>query len=161
MAGIPANAGEDGFSLLELLVVLGLMVILGGLAGAPLQRIRERSAIQNARHMVTSALALTSVTGSRWGRTSYLRIDPIRDELRVVVDTGSVGSGGDTLVVRVYGLAEELGVQVSSTHSTLCFNSRGVGTVGRGCPETGGDIVLGYRGAADTLTLTSVGRIRR
>lgn len=152
---------DEGFTLVELIVAVALLALLGGLAGPPVQRIRERAALQNARHMVTSALSLASATGSQWGRTTYLRIDPIRDELRVVVDTGLVGSGEDAIVVRAYDMAGDLGVDVSSNRTTLCFDSRGVGTYGTDCPDTGGWISLAFRGGADTLFITSVGRVRR
>ncbi len=152
---------SGGFSLLEVAFVLTLIGILAAMASGPLSNIRESSAIQNGRHAVTSALSLASSTGTRWGRTSVLRIDSIRDELRIVVDTSSAGSRGDSLVVRVYRLGEDLGVALSSNRRTLCFNSRGVGTSGVECAESGGWIALRYGGRADTLTVSSAGRVRR
>ena len=122
---------------------------------------RERAALQNGRHMVTSALSLTRASGVRWGRNSVLRVDPVRDELRVVVDTGDASWGADTLVERAYPLGTSLRVQVRADPASFCFNSRGVATLSAQCSTVGGEIVLRYGAAADTLVVTSVGRVRR
>jgi len=147
-----------GFSLVEIALVLVLIAVLGSMAAPSLSRFRNRSALQNGAHMVTSALSLAGSSGVRWGRTSVLRIDAGSDALRVVVDTGTTGSGRDTLIVREFRLGDDLGVEVTSNRSSLCYNSRGVGTTGADCPDQGGWIAVAFGGEVDTVHVNIAGR---
>jgi len=160
-SGPRERARPTGYSLVEIIVVVGIMSVLTGLAIPSLRGMRERAALQNGRHLITSALSLARASSSQWGRTSVVRIDTIRDELRVVLDTGAAGTGADTLVVREYRLGEGSGVQIESDRGSLCFNSRGVGTVAAECPTTGAVIRLRLADAVDTIVVSSAGRLRR
>lgn len=133
--------------------------VLAALAAPPITQIRQSARLQNGRHMVTSALALARATGPQWGRIAVLRIDTVLDAMWVVVDTGDVMSS-DTIVARTFRFADDLGVELESNRTALCFNSRGIGTTGVECPATGGRILVTSGGRADTLELTSVGRVR-
>ncbi len=151
--------GRGGFTLIEVMVIVLIIGVLSAIAAPPVAQIRESARLQNGRHMVTSALSLARATGPRWGRVAVLRIDTVLDAMWVVVDTGDV-SRSDTLVARTFRFADDLGVELESNRSALCFNARGIGTTGVECPATGGRILVTTGGRADTLELTSVGRVR-
>lgn len=147
-----------GFSLVELVTVLVLIGIAATVAGPPLQRMRSRSALQNGRAAITAQLARARSASTRWGGPSLLSIDIADQRLRVKMDTSASGENGDTLVVSTFDLSE-LGVTIAANHSAVCFDSRGVGTTGAACPQSGTEIVLSSGDDQDTVYINAAGRV--
>lgn len=159
--GRTAPSHRLGFTAVEMIVVLVLAGILVGIAAPPLGRMRTRAALQNARAAVTSALTVARSASTQWGRTSILRIDAYGDALWTVVDTGSAGTGADTVVLGRFLLRDDFGVNLRSERTALCFNSRGVGTAATECPTLGAQLVLEHGGESDTLFINAAGRLWR
>jgi prepilin-type N-terminal cleavage/methylation domain-containing protein len=148
----------SGFTLIELLVALTLIGILAAIASPPLARMRGRSALQSGRAMVTSALATARASSTRWGRNSVVWLDD-DDVIRVIVDTGSTGTGVAPKLVSTYQLGTDLGLRMSADRDALCFNSRGVGTTAAACPASGARILLTHGSDVDTLNVNMAGRL--
>jgi len=147
-----------GFTLVEVLVVVAVVGIIAALASAPLARMRTSAAVQSGRAQVTSALSLAQATAVRWGRTTTVGIDTVRETLSIRIDTARTAS--PAIVVRTYDL-RELGVQLVSNRTALCYSSRGVGTTAADCPSTGAQLIVSTRGRADTISVNSAGRVWR
>lgn len=157
---VPKADRRAAFTLVEVTVTVLLLAVLMGIALPSLQKSLGGVALQNGRAGVTSALSTARSAATRWGRTSVLRIDAAGDELWTVVDTGSAG-GPDTLVLGRIRLRQDLGVNLRSDRTSLCFNSRGVGTTSTECPRTGATLILEHGSRADTLRINSGGRVWR
>ncbi len=147
-----------GFTLIEVVIVVTIIGILASFAGPPIARMRTTAALQSGRSQATSALWLAQVTGTRWGRSSTVRIDTVLDMLSVSVDTGSAGAAS-TIVVRQYRLGSDLGIAIGSNRAAVCYNARGVGTTGPACPSTGGQVTLRSGARADTIRINAAGRV--
>lgn len=154
------RGSRAAFTLMEMVVTVFLVSTLLGIAIPALQKSLGRAALQNGRAGVSSALSTARAAATRWGRTSVLRIDAAEDELWTVVDTGAAGAG-DTLVLGRIRLREDMGVNLRADRTSLCFNSRGVGTTSRECPRTGATLVLEHGVDVDTLRINSAGRLWR
>lgn len=149
------------FTLVEMIVIIAVIGVMAVIALPSFQRIRTSAALQSGRAAATSTLAAARATATAWGRTAVVRIDGPGNALWAVVDTGAAGNGVDTMVVGRVDLGGDLGLDLRSDRTTLCFNSRGVGTVARECPETGATLVLRYGNVADTLWVNVAGRVWR
>lgn len=144
---------------MELLTALALVGLLASIAIPPLARLREAAAVDSGRSQVTAALSLSRSVGSRWGRTAVLLIDTVQDVLTLRVDTTGLFGTAEYLVVREFWLGADLGVDLGANRSAICFNSRGVGTTGPECPETGALITLKDSERVDTIRINSAGRV--
>jgi Tfp pilus assembly protein FimT len=142
-----------------MILVVVLIGILAGIALPALGRIRSSAALHNGRAAVASALATARSAATRWGRTSVLRIDEDDDALWTVVDTSDGGGGADTMVLGRFDLRSDMGLDLLSDRTALCFDSRGVGTTAAACPATGARLILAYDGVADTLLVNVAGRL--
>lgn len=152
---------RGGYTLMEIVVVLGLAALLLGLAIPPIGRMRTRTALRDGRAAVTRALVEARAGATRFQRTSVVTIDPAAGVLRAAIDTSSGGSATDTLLLGRFEVLGEYGVSLESDRAALCFGVDGVGTVAPACPLTGAEIVLRRGQSADTLLVNIAGRIVR
>jgi len=135
-----------GFTLLEQLVVLVVMMIFLTLAGARMLSALDKTAVRNARIQLVSTLgAARSSAQSRAERVS-VAMDSSAGLLRML-------AGADTLLVR--SLRTELGVAFSASRDTVTY-----GASGRGYGATNSTIVLRRGAAAETVFVARLGRAR-
>jgi type II secretory pathway pseudopilin PulG len=146
----------------EVIVVVTVVGILAAIALPPLARMRTAATLRSGRAQVTAAVSLAQATGIRWGRTTTLTIDTVGDVLSISVDTTRT-TPTPPVVVRRYLLGQDIGVQIGSDVSAICFNNRGVGTIGMGCSSPGAQLVLRAPGTSrtDTVRINSAGRVWR
>lgn len=147
------------FTLVEIVFVLAVVGVLAAFATGPLARMRTSAALQSGRAQVTAALSLAQATAIRWGRTTTVSIDTVRDVLSVSVDTARYISA--PVVLRSYDLGATLGVQLRTDRTALCYSARGVGTATVDCPTTGAQVIVVAEGRADTISINSAGRVWR
>ena len=139
-----------------MLVVLGIVTAF---ALPAIGRIRAAAALQNARHAVESALSLARASAIQYGRPSMVRFDAATERVWVEVDTTVAGTGGAVDTVRVFDLAGELQVDLESDRTALCFDGRGIGTTGTGCPAAGAVITLEREGRIGIVRVSPTGRV--
>ncbi|HSH46570.1 MAG TPA: prepilin-type N-terminal cleavage/methylation domain-containing protein [Longimicrobiales bacterium] len=135
-----------GFSLLELIVVLGLLATLLGAALPPALRWRDALAVRAARDEVVSALAWTRVAAVARGG-ARLVIEPSSGRVR----TETAGAA------RIHvDLARRYGVSLEGERATIEIGYDALG-IGRGANRT---LIL-RRGAARASVIVSLyGRVR-
>ena len=145
----------DGFTLIEMLIVLTLMGVIAAVALPSMVRGYRQRATQTAVNRLAMAHSLAQATAMRFGRVAELHIDAAASRFWVEVDTSGTGIR-DTV-----GLMNDLGGQVtmSSNRSLLCFDSRGFATT-RGVCESGDVLVqFSMQGRTDTLQTTARKRV--
>jgi Tfp pilus assembly protein FimT len=137
---------QKGYSLLEQLVVLVVMMILLTLVAPRTLAALDRSAVRNARMQLVSALS--SARGSAQARAERVSVamDSTAGLLRVL-------AGADTLLVRP--IRAELGVAFAASRDTVTF-----GASGRGYGAANSTIVLSRGLAAETVFVARLGRAR-
>jgi len=149
---------REGFTLLEVLTVAVILGVLAAIAAPSFLRIRSSAALHSGRAQVTGALGLAQTTGIRWGRTTTVSFDTLRDMITVRVDTGSLMGPTATVTVREYHLGEA-GVELRSNRSAICYSARGVGITSTGCPSTGAQLTVVAGSRLDTVFVNSAGRV--
>jgi prepilin-type N-terminal cleavage/methylation domain-containing protein len=150
---------RQGFTLIEIIIALLLLLVLYSIALPALGRSRISAAVHNSRHVVVSSLSLARAMAMRYGRPAVLHIDSENDWLWVEVDTTLAGSGAAVDTFGFFSFSDGLQTDLESNRATFCFNGRGVGTTGAACPQAGGVILLSLKEQADTVTVSPVGRV--
>lgn len=153
-----SDASRAGFSLLEVLVAIMMLVLVYAIAIPSLASTRVRAAVHNSKHVVLSSISLARSAAIRFGRPAVLRLDSQGDRIWVEVDTSMV-AGGPKDTLNLVNLRQELDVDLKSNRSSVCFNGRGIGTTGAACPWPGGMIIISSGSRADTVFISPVGRV--
>jgi type II secretory pathway pseudopilin PulG len=152
-----SEASTAGFSLLEALIAIMLLVLVYAIAIPSLASTRVRAAVHNSKHVVLSSISLARSSAIRFGRPAVLRLDSQGDRIWVEVDTALVAGGAkDTL--NLVDLGRELDVDLKSNRSSVCFNGRGIGTASATCPSPGAMIIVASGSRSDTVFVSPVGR---
>ncbi len=152
-----AVRGVVGFTFLEIIITIVLLGLVYVISLPAIARARVSAAVHNSRHVVVSSVFLARGTAMRLGRLAVLRLDSGGDRLWIEADTSVAGGVVDT--IGFYSFAADLGTDLQSNRSTLCFNGRGIGTTSAACPQAGARIVVSLAGQADTVLVTAVGRV--
>jgi Tfp pilus assembly protein FimT len=137
---------RKGYTLLEQLVVLAVMMILFTLAASPTLSALDRSAVRNARRQLVSALRAARCSAQTRAERVSVAMDSTAGLLRIL-------AGADTLLVRP--LRAELGVVFAASRDTVTY-----GASGRGYGATNSTIVLSRGAVAETVYVARLGRTR-
>jgi Tfp pilus assembly protein FimT len=148
-----------GFSILELIFALVVTAIVYAVALPMMRSGRLSASVHNSKHVVVSTISLARATAMRYGRPAVVRIDAAGDRIWVETDTTLEGTGAALDTLGMFDLAEEFEVDMTSNRGTLCFNGRGIGTTSGVCTEAGATIVLSLHERADTVVVSSLGRV--
>ena len=154
----PGQNPRAGFSLVEVLIAIMLMALVYAIAMPSLAATRVRASVHNSKHVVVSNISLARTAAIRFGRLAVLQVDSEGDRIWVEVDTTLAGSGARDTLAMAY-LRQELGVDLKSTRTGVCFNGRGIGTISSECPRPGAAIILARDGRADTVFISPLGRV--
>ncbi|NBZ96597.1 MAG: Verru_Chthon cassette protein D [Proteobacteria bacterium] len=133
---LPSTSGPDlrsskftsGFSLLELLVVIGIIVLMSSLMGPMINTALRGTKLNQAEEMVVGVLSLSRQTALTQNKTVELRLYSYKDST-VPGDTGQIhalqaflldDSGNYTPVMKSQQLPETVVVTTNTTLSTIC-----------------------------------------
>jgi len=135
-----------GFTLLQLLVVIGVMFVLAAMGLPRISSSLDGIAVRGAATDVASAFALAR--NAALVRSAYVavRIDSAR---RSVV----VRMGSDTLLIRRVGDAH--GVTIQSNRDSMSYSP-----IGHGYGAANQSIVVSRGRSADTVVISRLGRVR-
>ncbi len=148
-----------GYTIIEIVFALVLVSIVYAIALPSIGRTRISASVHNARHVVVSSVSLARATAMRFGGSAVLRLDAANDRLWVEADTTLSKSGEEMVRLGYFDFDAELNVNLDSNRTTLCFNSRGIGTTGTACPQAGATIVVFLVDSADTVRVSPMGRV--
>lgn len=149
-----------GFSLLEMLIVISLLAIVSAIAYPRLYTLHGRRSVAKAADKFISHYGLARSAAMQFGRTSRLYLDATSGRVWIAVDTSLAGSGDTMIVEQPYDLSD-LGVEMTTTRSLFCFDSRGFPGRAAGCANTPATITFDRGAISRTLEVTSGGRIRQ
>lgn len=140
------------------IVVFGILALI---AFPGLVRALARVEVAAARDAFASTHALARQVAAQYGRLSKLHVDPIDNKFWLTVDTSSrPGVEVEDTVRPIVLVGEQFaGVRIASNRRLLCFDPRGLGTAAGACNLPNATIVFSRAGAADTVTISRVGRL--
>jgi prepilin-type N-terminal cleavage/methylation domain-containing protein len=142
---------KNGFTLIELIVVVGLIGLLSTLMFPTLAGSLQKQDVRVARDAVASLHAKAKANAVRRGLSTTLHL---AGGAIYITSTHPVTGALDTLSGGVQDLDLRWGVGLRTTRDDLVFDSRGLGT------ETSATtIVVSKSGFADTLTVSRIGSV--
>jgi type IV fimbrial biogenesis protein FimT len=141
------NTPAKGSTLIELLIALGILSIVALTSIPAAGALRDRAAVRSATTEMVSALALARSSGLAEARVVAVRFDSSADRSLVI-------SPPDTLLDLPLGA--RYGIALSSTRDSIAY-----GPTGRGYGASNTTITIRRNGAADTIVVSRLGRVRR
>jgi prepilin-type N-terminal cleavage/methylation domain-containing protein len=138
-----------GVTLPELTTVLLIIGVVASVTVPPARRFVDQGTVAGAADRYAAVHEVTRHTAIARGRPARYEVD--RGALRMVLSLRGPRGTWDTL--RVFELGE---VRLSVSQPTVTFNPLGIGS---GASNT--TVVLGHGAAAETLTVSRTGRLRR
>jgi prepilin-type N-terminal cleavage/methylation domain-containing protein len=149
-----------GFTLLEVIIVLGLMAIIAAMGAPKLSAELRRRTTQTAVDQFATAHSLARATAVRYGRVAQLHIDASTRRFWVDVDTSANGVGQRATIWYMRDLTQP-GLTMSSNRSLLCFDARGLPLVLGGCEAGDVTVIFTALDKADTVSTAALGKILR
>jgi Tfp pilus assembly protein FimT len=135
-----------------------LLALVYAIAVPSVMNARVSASVHNAKYSVVSSVQLARATAIRYGRPAVLRLDASEDRVWIEVDTTVAGAGVMDTLGSIH-LADEFNVELKSNRTGFCYNGRGIATTGTACPNAGGWIIVAKIGKADTIVISTVGRV--
>ena len=147
-----AAAGRGGYTLIELLTVLVLILLLASLAGPSMNSYLGHTKTRRALDRVSNDIALARMSAVRGGARSVV------DFAGGTSYTITLQSATPRVIRQVYLSREYQGVTVSppTSDGRLVFDSRGLLV-----SATTGPLVVRANGQADSALVTAGGRVYR
>ncbi len=137
---------RPGFTLLDQLLVMGLIAVLCTISLQHIGALRDRLAVRSARGSVTDAIALAREHANASGVRTAVRFNSIAGEVLA-------HAGADTLVrAPIHDL---LGVALDATRDSMAYQPSGLGYGAANMR-----IVLTRGAHHDTITISRLGRVR-
>lgn len=149
------RARDDGFTLIELIVALAILVMAASLVVPSMRGVTDRTRTRRAVDRITADVALARMSAVREGRQASLRFTSVTT-YQVTIDTSTTDPTKFRLVKTVKLTDDYPGVQMDPSSGQLSFNSRGL------LQSTSVTRVRVARGTVgDSVTVTPVGRTYR
>jgi Tfp pilus assembly protein FimT len=151
-----------GYTIVELLLALGIMAVLTGLAIPALARSRARIQVTAARNAFAASCAVARHVAAQYGRLSRLHLDTEADRFWVTVDTALRRDlAADTVGPPVELRSTFGGVQLDGAPRTICFDPRGFASARDECDLANATLVFRLGDVQDTVTVSRLGRVSR
>ncbi|HEX3036937.1 MAG TPA: prepilin-type N-terminal cleavage/methylation domain-containing protein [Thermodesulfobacteriota bacterium] len=119
---------KDGFSLIELLVIVGIIGILLAMGGIFSAKYANRRSVDRVTTTISSTLQLVKLKAGRQGLEyqAVLTYDPTAETLTVVTERGNSNRGSTNYEEETSQTIEVVdGITISPTNRTFNFNPNG------------------------------------
>lgn len=141
-----------GFSLMELLIALGLIAVMAALAVPRIGNALQRERVRSARGAVETMHAKARAAAIQRGRRAAL----VFQSNRLLVLTRHPVTGALDTVGSVEDLNSRYGVTITTSRDTLMFDPRGLGM------ESSDTKIAVRKGAfTEAMVISSLGRVLR
>lgn len=140
---------RSGYTLIELVTIVVLMVILAAIALPPLARQLDAAAVREAADRYTAVHHSARRLSMARGRLVRIELDSARGRAAIAIKRTS--TAWDTIELQPFGTA-----QMEVTQPTLTFAPMGIGF-----GLSNSRIVFRRGMAAETLNISRTGRLRR
>ena len=150
----------EGFTILEILITAVLLAALVAIVLPAFSSSWNRMAPRHAADEFRATHALARSIAIRNGRVTELRMDATNGRFWVEIDTSAARIG----VTDTIGVVKDVSVNnvtMTSTHSYVCFDGRGLATTAFNCPSGAATVVFSRGARADTVDLTALGKVLR
>lgn len=145
-----SHARRNGFTLVELLIVLTLISIMVAIAVPRVRSIRDKSNLRAASDQIASALATARAAAVQKGQVSRFTLD--NDQVQVTLRDGG------QVILSPRNLRDLYFVTVTPTSATVDYDSRGFAT---GVGATGLEYTVTVNGESRTVCITKLGLVRK
>ncbi|MDP9279061.1 MAG: prepilin-type N-terminal cleavage/methylation domain-containing protein [Gemmatimonadota bacterium] len=149
-----------GFTLLETIIVLGIMAVVAAIGGPKLSSALQRRTTSSAADQFVLTHYLSRSTAIRYGRVAQLHIDVPGKRFWVDVDTSANGTGQRATIAYVRDVSVT-GLTMSSTRALLCFDARGISSTTGSCEPGDAKVIFSDGATADTVVTTALGKVLR
>ncbi len=149
-----------GFTLLETIMVLGIMAIVAAIGGPKLSSALQRRTTAAAADQFALTHSLSRSTALRYGRIAQLHVDAPGKRFWIDVDTSANGVGQRATIFYVRDVSAP-GLTMSSTRTLLCFDPRGIPSTTGSCEPGDASVIFSEGATADTVVTTVLGKILR
>jgi prepilin-type N-terminal cleavage/methylation domain-containing protein len=147
-----------GFTLVELALALAMIAIITAMAIPRLAESLARQSVHSASDQFVLAHSLARSSAIRFGRVSELHIDTLASRFWVEVDTN--GSGVHDTIGFLRNLTGDR-VVTRSNRTLLCFDPRGLASTSGTCQAGDAQVVFTRASMADTVRVTTLGKVLR
>lgn len=158
------TARRDGFTMIELAIVLTIAGILAGFAVPSFNALQKNKAAQNARDAFVWMAARTRATAIERGKTYLLEVDPATERAWIVLRrTSGAAIAADTVQTVDYDGEFDATISTGTdARITMCYNPRGYAW---GCsadsPTVNTDITFAQVGQSAIARLKVLGQVER
>ena len=140
---------RNGFTLVEILIVIAIMVIMMSLALPKMGNMNDRNQMRSTKDGIEARLAAARAAAIATGRQSRFYVEG--DSMRITTFNGATETAKGTTV----NLNRQFGTKVTSGNVTIAFDGRGMTT-------NAGNIVKFTRGSlVDSLCISPIGLVNR
>jgi prepilin-type N-terminal cleavage/methylation domain-containing protein len=151
------RTSPHGFTVLELLIVMLVVVLMAGVAAPAISSAQNRMGLNNATNGVVFLSSRARAHAANRGAIALLEIDPNTDQ-------GWVRFGNDTVVGGFVDFREDFGsgIDVSDDEGllTICYSPRGYAQPGcADVPRLPVYIVFTRGGHSDSVRIEALGRV--
>lgn len=151
---------QRGFTLIEMIMVLGLIGIVTAISGPKVASALQKRTTASAIDQLALTHSLSRATAIRYARVAQLHIDVSGKRFWVDVDTSANGSGQRAIIDNVRDMSTA-GLTMTSNRTLLCFDARGLPSTSAGCEPGDAKIVFSDGAQTDSLMTTVLGKILR
>ena len=155
---LPPSHDQLGFTLVELVFVFVIMGLVTAMALPRLREAEARQLVVSASDQLVLAHSLARSSAIHYGRVAELHIDTLGSRFWVAVDTN--GNGVRDTVGFLRDMAAD-GVLTASNRTLLCFDARGIASSSGTCEAGDATVVFTRSGKADTVRVTTLGKVLR
>jgi Tfp pilus assembly protein FimT len=141
-------------------MVVSTIGIVAAIGGPKISSALQRRTTSSAADQFVVAHSLTRSTAIRYGRLAQLHVDATGQRFWVDVDTSANGIGQRATIANIRYVSD-VGLQMASDRSLLCFDARGIASTAGSCESGDAQVIFSDGVMADTVTTTVLGKVLR
>jgi len=151
---------RPGFTMVESIMVVTIVGLVAAIGGPKVSSALQRRTTSSAADQFVATHSLTRSTAIRYGRVAQLHIDAAGQRFWVDVDTSANGIGQRATIANIRYVSD-VGLQMASTRSLLCFDARGIASTAGSCESGDASVIFSDGVVADTVSTTIMGKLLR